>query len=128
MHLDALKPGNASGRIFAGWADLVSSDILEQYAMDAPVPAPPSRQSLPLRQPPGSTAPEAAGQTLEFLCHAADLNGMEEPRMSALIVHEGIVLHLRAAAEDRPEVHSFTMTVHLLDVISKISHGFVLIF
>ena len=49
LHIIFLRPGNAFGHHFAAWPELLGSDSMQRYAMEALMPAPLSSQSSPPR-------------------------------------------------------------------------------
>ena len=84
------------GRSDQGWLDLLDSDSLQQYAMDATAPAPHLSHSTPQQQAVGASLQESE-HFLWGLALAARGGKISDARLSTLLTHEGILAPLRAA-------------------------------
>ena len=135
-HLASLAPENSDGRCFAGWAKLVGSVSLHQYAMDDIAAPATSAASTGGRQhageASGSAAPslgsagdqqaaaqssQATAETVPFialLASAASARKLSAARLSALLTHGGVLAPLRAAAEGHEAFRIVTPSLDLL--------------
>lgn len=89
-------PHERNGQSLRGWLELLDSDSLQQYAMDAIAPAPPSSHSTP-QQPSLGALLQQSEPFLWGLAFAAKGGKMSQTRLSALLTHEGILASLWAA-------------------------------
>lgn len=100
---DNLQPGSKYGRGVAAWTDVVGSDSLQQYAMDALTPqiweASPS-QSLTPEQLVQRQSQSGMEPFMSLLTAAAAEGKLCETRLRALLTHDSLLAPLRAAAED----------------------------
>lgn len=103
MHVCYLASRDAEGQIFEGWLELLGSDSVQQYALEALAPLPDSSEATPLLH---SLGPWSQRQFpfLTFLNLAAGAGKMCGARLRALAFHEGILSHPREAAAGRLEL------------------------
>lgn len=100
--------------------DVVGTDSLQQYAMDALTPltwtASPTEALLPNEQLAYQHS-EASLEPFRLFLSAAAMEGkLPETRLNALRSHDSILAPLRAAAEDCKAFQSISSSVVLLDL------------
>lgn len=98
--MTSLRPENRDGRRFAGWADLLGSESLQLYSLEALASAPQSSADAQLQQS-VERLPQGAEPFLTFLGLAAQAGRLSEARLSALVTHKAILATLREAAQGR---------------------------
>lgn len=102
FHLDALDRGKDEAWFSVAQTTLLSSDSLQQYAMNtlaAAAAAMGSEQFSPDRADPSLR--RAMRTFTNFIADAVDAGEVNETRRSALLTHDGILAPLRAVAEGK---------------------------
>jgi hypothetical protein len=89
VHLRHIRTCSAADPHLAGWLDLLGSERLQQFAMDA------------LEMPEPSETPNVREPLIMFFAEAAKVGKLSEARMSTLLTHEQVLASLMAAAEGR---------------------------
>lgn len=118
IHIAFMNSGD-TWRYAAAWADILASDSLQQYAMEALADVADWRQpNIQLDMSPRSGNLELAGEPMQwfsaFLAWAAISGEVSEARLSTLITHESILAPLRVMAEGHgglKGIHSSTLVL-----------------